>query len=327
MQLSINILYPKCMKPFQEITSLYSKEPFKNTVIYNKYKLLNKYFYGSPKLYYQALTKDPPEHPLAKRFDKLVRYTARLIGNPNPQNVKKTLLKLLKRSILSRDSIEDDFHDLIHLAIGQSIEIFLRKKVYEPEHYIYEAIVATIERGIDAAALYLYEILPFAISRGVSLTKLYNTELKLLKTFFKTNPTYHDHTYKSIKSFFLLSSYFNIFHLYNFFSIYTINPAYPLAINFKNEILKELTPIANANIDRYKQKLQALIPELIQSAKKPQYIKRFLQTNFKPYNLDPDTIKNLITNMEIFPDNTKLVIKKFVTYLCAILDKYPLPNQ
>ncbi len=312
------------MQPYQEISQLYTKDFLKDYHILDKYQDIEKYYKLTPKDYFKILASDPPQHPLAKRFNKLVSYTARLIGNPNVKEIKKTLLKILKKDIFSKPRIKEDFHELLHLVLGQSIEIFLKNRIYIPEHYIYEVVVVTMESGIHEATIFLLSSLPYIINdRFIPLKKIYIAELSVFKAFADRNITYK----KEIKNLWNLlqrSHYYNIFHLQKFLTLYPMSTTFPLAINFKNEILNQITKPATLYYNDYKKTLYRFTPELIDYASTPKTMKDFFQTQFKEFSLTYDNTKNLLTNIEIFPEETKQIVKKFVLYMSAVLERYPL---
>ncbi len=319
------------MKRFNEISSLYTKGILNDYIISDRYKHLPSYYKNLTfNKYVTILSQDPPIHPLAKRFDKLVRYTARLIGNPNINEIKKTIIKLLKQLFKKNTPlIFENLHELAHLIIGQNIEIFLRKKVYSPEHHIYETIASTVERGLqEGIDTFIFSIPQMITNKTIPLKKLYHTELTIFKNFFINNKQqYTKNNYNFLKTLLLNSQYITIFHLQKFFTHYQINPEFPLAINFKNEILKELKKLLKQQYyDYYENRLYKLIPYIfIKKVSTPNNLRRFLYVNFQGFTINDETIKDLFKNMEIFPETTKEIIKKFTIYMCAVIDKYPLP--
>lgn len=323
------------MSRYYEISNLIGTDLSKYGSINRKYRQLYDYKL-TPRGYIRILSKEPPEHPLAKRFDKLVKYTARLIGNPNVNEIKKLYIKLLKKTLIDNDIYEDDIHDLIHLILGQNIRIFLKRKLYTPEEYIYESIVLAIERDLYESVYNFYVAIDAIINkRFVSLSKVFSEDLKVIKLFFKKHKTYNKSHFDFLKKLLIDNRLTNFIHLYKFFILYEMDPSYPLAVNFKNEILKKLIVIVTEDyIESYKHRLYKAIPSILEffdtdtdSSIFSLKFDNFLSTHFKEYIVTIENLENLFADMDILPEETKNVLKKFIIYSHAVLENYPITKR
>lgn len=322
------------MKQYQEISSIFRDKPTRNyvpTLAYKQYIHAYPEFKDELKLdkLFRLISAQSPAHPLAKRFDKLIKYTARLTGNPNYQEVKKSVLKIMK----TQDGSPDIYHDLFHMILGQSIEIFLKRKNYTLEEYIYEMIAAITEGGLDIGC----KIISYNFSRlfpkivrtsGVSIKKVYQKEFRILRQVLKKYNQFY--RFPELKRLFLLSNWFVKYHFIILLKISNINPIYPLAVNFKNEVLKNIPKSILGEYRYYLVQFKAfceLLCEYYDSeiTDDVRTFREHLKESFTKDDYFTDTFfRKLLSDIEIFPQETKEIVKKFITYTYAVLSRYPL---
>ncbi len=326
------------MKQYQEISSLITSEPVRNYPLFHAYKVANfDYDKLSFKKYLRLIAAEPPTHPLAKRFNKLIHYTSRLVGNPNIKETKKLMITLLK------SFGKDHYHDLVHFLLGQSIKIFLKIKTYTPEEYIYEIIVTALEEGIsnktiNEANSYFTRVLNEALMNKIfPPKKLYYNELIVLRAFLKKakqlpntydpdddlyNNDSNDTIYKKIKRLIFNSEWYSTIHFHIFMKMYKINPKYPLAIHFRNEVVRELDKILTPNVyQKYRKKLYNLMNYLI-TCEDPLRVYDILRENLPEFELNTDLFEIILPKIEVFPKETKEIIRKFLIYMYATSEKF-----
>ncbi len=287
-----------------------------------------EYYRGlSSRKLFRILASDPPLHPLARRLDALVRYTARLIGDPNVKEVKEVFIKLLKRSAIDD---RDTFHDLVHLVLGQSIRVFLLRDYYTPEEYIYEMIVSILEMGMRRGTIYLQGYLQntdiideFLSEKVVSRKKIYFSELRLFKLYLKKTGGYSRERYLRLKQLLFECKWFSRFHFYKFLKFCRVSDRYPLAVNFKNEAVRALSEIITPDeYYQYKKKFYALIPSIEKEAN-DFFVRRLLEKNFEEVEITSSFLYDLFSRIEIFPEKTKEIIQKFLLYMSSYLTTFP----
>ncbi len=320
------------MARYHEISSLFTKNPTSSYVVSNVYYKVNRYYpdlYDNYKKHLRYLVSEPPTHPLAKRFDKLIKYVAKLTNNPNPKKIKRDVIKIMREQHLPPEYL----HDLFHIILGQSLEIFLNKKSYTIEEYIYETIALIMEEGMTmgsqtVAVMYNRAMPEFINNKTVSLKKIYHKELKIVKYYLKKHNLLSKENYLLFKKELLKSKWFTKFHFFIFLNLYDINPNYPLAINFKNEVLREFpNVIPPEEYKNYYERFYSFVDyiyknlNLYKSAEITDYFMERLE-KISEFKFDKNFIRELFTRIEIFPSETKEIIKKFITYMYAVLDRY-----
>ncbi len=323
------------MARYHEVSSLFTQPPTNEYIASVLYDSGSSYYpdiFKNSKKHFWYIAAEPPTHPLGIRFDKLIKYVARLTNNPNPQKIKRDFLKLLNKGITP----PEDFHDFFHLILGQSLEIFLKKKKYTIEEYIYEIIAVIIEDGIYKGSRVVTTMLnrampEFINNNTVSLKKIYYKELKIAKSYLKKHNRLTKENYLLFKRSLLKSQWFNKFHFFIFLNLYDINPKYPLAVNFKNEVLRELPNVIPPEEYRdYYEKFYSSIEYIYETFKfyekrqlyDPQKLKEELHRKFSEFRFEIDFIRELLSRIEVFPDETKEIVRKFITYMHAVLDRY-----
>ncbi len=312
------------MKQYREISSLFTKDLVQHGTIRSRYKPLSKYGL-KPSEYVRILSDPSSTHPLAKRFNKLVRYTSTLIGNPNIDEIKKTYISILNRQLSVSDITEFEIHELIHVLLGQNIKIFLEKKLYSFEEKIYESIVVSIEDGFSEGVDYIFETFVFSPvmhKAEVSPIELYADDFEVINLFFKENPSYGDERKRWLKNLFMTREIVTTNHVYRFLMLYKIDPSMPLAINFKNQFLEKFSRIVtDSHVESYKRTLYKTIPLMLKYSGYYEDLRRLIKNKFKKYLFTKEILNDVIVDVEILPEETKNIIKKFVIYSCALLER------
>lgn len=322
------------MARYHEVSSLLTDYPTSTYVAFDSYgKVLNYYpdvfDRNKNKKYFWYLAAENPSHPLGKRFDKLIRYVARLTNNPDPQKIKRDYLKLLKNG----EESPATYHDLFHLIIGQSLEIFIKKKKYTIEEYIYEVIALALEYGYYKSDPQVSMILGITISKAIeynaiSVKKLFYKELKIVRYYLKKHNRLTNKNYVFFKNLILRYGLITKFHLYTFLKLYDMDPRYPLAVNFKNEALRELPNIlSREEYVNYYKKFYSFIDSVYkelehnQSSNIVEYFKEKLLM-LSDFAFSPGFIRELFSRIEVFPSETKEIVRKFLKYMDAVLERY-----